>query len=89
MALVPKPSGTVAVHVAKPLLVVAKTLLTRTAVMPEGVSELVPVTVMLFTAVLLPVAGLLMATLGGVLSWVDATTLLYKDDPATFVARTR
>ena len=88
MAFVPKPSGTVAVHVLKPLLVVARTLLTMTEAMPERVSELVPVTVTLATAVLPPVVGLLMATFGGVLSWVDETTLLYTDDPARFTART-
>ena len=62
---------------AKPFAVVAVTPLTVTLLMPEPpVSELVPVTAMVFVPVEVPDAGEVMATLGATLSCVEETVPL-------------
>ena len=58
------------------------TLFTFTEAMPEVASELVPVTVMVEVAVLVPVAGEVMATVGGVASSRAETVVLHGEVPA-------
>ena len=62
--LVPKPSGTLAVQVAKLLELVAITLFTFTEMAPE----LVPWTVLIAVAVELPVVGLVITIVGAEVS---------------------